>query len=340
MRERVALIDDAVFDTHRAPRMHPECPERLQAARNGVRSARLEIVPIPARPARRVELAAAHSGDLLDRLETALEPRRFAELDADTYLSPGSFDAAWRAAGGAVELVQALMNGQARRGIALLRPPGHHAERNRAMGFCLLNNVAIAAYAALGAGAERLAIVDWDVHHGNGTQAIFEEDPRVMSISLHQWPLYPGTGAPDETGRGAGRGSQANFALPPGSGPAEYANAFRMGVLPTLDSFQPELILISAGYDAHRADPLASMLLDARAYAEMTSALVELAETHASGRIAAFLEGGYDLAALEESLEATAEALGGRNTPFRNAVCARSADASIRQTLAELERAS
>jgi acetoin utilization deacetylase AcuC-like enzyme len=206
------------------------------------------------------------------------------------------------------------------------------------MGFCLLNNIAIAAAAALDESAKRVAIVDWDVHHGNGTQVIFERDPRVFFVSLHQWPLYPGTGAPDEIGLDAGRGTTANFALPPGAGPNEYAEAFRMGVLPLLDEFAPDLIFVSAGYDAHRNDPLGAMRLDAESYGAMASALVEVSERHAQGRIGFFLEGGYDLNALEESVEATVRAALGEWHPLSPHRASGAARNAIEETQRALHR--
>ncbi len=176
------------------------------------------------------------------------------------------------------------------------------------MGFCLLNNVALAARAAQAAGAKRVAIIDWDVHHGNGTQDIFEEDPDVLFVSLHQWPLYPGTGAPGEIGRGRGAGRTANLAMPPGSGPAEYAHAFRRVVLPLVSSFAPDVVLVSAGYDAHTKDPLASMRLDDASYQAMATSLIDAAERLGHGKVGFVLEGGYDLAALESSVAATTRA--------------------------------
>jgi acetoin utilization deacetylase AcuC-like enzyme len=201
------------------------------------------------------------------------------------------------------------MRGEARRGVALLRPPGHHAEPDAAMGFCLLNNIAIAAGAALAAGAQRVAIVDWDVHHGNGTQDAFYEDPRVLFISLHQYPFYPGTGAARDIGRGAGKGFTANLALPADQGPETYAYAFRRVVLPLLEHFAADLLLVSAGFDAHQRDPLAQMRLDSPCYQAFASSLCEHAERVGHGRVGLLLEGGYDLLALEESLGCVGRAL-------------------------------
>ena len=333
----LTVIDDASFDLHRAPRRHPECPERLAAARAGI--ARLPAAQRRAHAVRAVteaELARVHSAEHLAFLERALDGSH-AQLDADTYAGPGTRDAMLRAAGGAAELGRLLLSGEHTRGFALLRPPGHHAEHDRAMGFCLVNNVAIAARAAQAAGARKVAIVDWDVHHGNGTQDVFEHDPSVLFVSLHQWPLYPGTGAPGEIGLGPGRGTTANLALPPGSGPEEYGAAFREIVVPLLGAFGPDVILVSAGFDAHARDPLASMQLDAPSYAAMTGALVQVAESLGHGRVGLVLEGGYDLVGLEESVAASASALlsGGVSLPEgRAAPAAHAALAHTRQALA------
>lgn len=303
------VVDDPSFELHRSARRHPENPDRLFAARSGLNTveggARQALA---AREATRTELEAVHDAAHLALLDRALDGS-FGSLDADTFFAPKTREAMLRAAGGAAELGRALMHGEARRGFALLRPPGHHAEHDRPMGFCLLNNVAFAANAARAAGAKKVAIIDWDVHHGNGTQDVFYRDPDVLFVSLHQWPLYPGTGAPAEVGEGAGAGTTANLALPPGSGPDEYGAAFRRVVLPLVEGFAPDLILVSAGFDAHRSDPLAAMHLDAPSYAAMTSALVQVAERAGHGRVGLVLEGGYDLAALEESVGASARAL-------------------------------
>lgn len=324
----LAVIDDASFDAHRSPRRHPECPERLDAARSGLKG--LATRALPVRPASLEEISAVHGEHHWPRLDRALDGR-FGMLDADTYYAPESRDAVLRAAGGAAELGRALMT-DTTRAFALLRPPGHHAEIDRAMGFCLLNNVAFAARAAQRAGAKTVAIVDWDVHHGNGTQDIFWRDPSVLFLSLHQWPLYPGTGSPREMGEGEGRGATTNLALPPGSGPEAYAEAFRRVVLPQLRAFGPDVILVSAGYDAHRDDPLGAMHLDAPSYAAMTTALIAVAEQLGHGRVGLVLEGGYDLAGLEASVAASARALLGESTALPEGKASAAASAAITQT--------
>lgn len=301
------IVDDPRFDQHRPGRPHPERPQRRAAARRGLLSAvgaaRPEVIEAPRAP-----------DDLLERVHTPgylqiLRRTRghSGHLDPDTYVAPASEDAAWRAAGAAATLAERLMSVDAGVGIALVRPPGHHARPSTAMGFCLLNNVAVGAVAGLRAGAERVAIVDWDVHHGNGTQEIFEDDPRVLFVSLHQAPHYPGTGAVTEVGRGAGRGTTINVPFPAHTGPAAYGEAFRRVVLPAVLRFAPDLLLVSAGFDAHARDPLGEIELDDACFGAMAGALAAVCP-----RIALALEGGYDLEALEGSWRAVGRALVGQ----------------------------
>ncbi len=303
----VGVVDDDSFDLHRSVNDHPERPERLTAARAGFRAAGLRATPVPAREATPSELEKVHGAGYLEKLDALVGKR--AQLDADTYLAPGSVVAVRRAAGGSIDLVQGMLEQRFDRGVALLRPPGHHARPNQAMGFCLINNVAVAAAYALDHGISRVAIVDWDVHHGNGTQEMFWSDPRVLYASLHQWPFYPGTGNAPEIGEGEGRGYTLNIPLSKGAHAGDYAAAFDRVLLPVLEAYRPELVLVSAGFDAHGNDPLAAMRLDAAAYGWMTSRLLRIAEQSANGRMALFLEGGYDLAALEESLASSLRVL-------------------------------
>jgi acetoin utilization deacetylase AcuC-like enzyme len=308
----IAVVDDARFDGHRAMEMHPERPERLVAARAGLKRAVAaeEWVRVSTRRVSDEEVLRVHSEAHLRKLRDTLRAG-WGHIDADTFFCPESEEAAWLAAGGAVELCRAVIEGPVQRGLALLRPPGHHAGPSRAMGFCLLNNIAIAAADALARGLSRVAIVDWDVHHGNGTQEIFYDDARVLFVSLHQSPLYPGTGRVEERGARGGEGYTVNVPMPPGSGPEAYGAAFRELVLPALRAFDAELVLVSSGLDAHRQDPLAQLELDAECFGAMTTALVDHADEAGHGRLALFLEGGYDLDAIEESVHAMATALRG-----------------------------
>jgi acetoin utilization deacetylase AcuC-like enzyme len=303
----VLLVRDARFRDHAAETEHPECPQRLDAIDAALERLPDGVVPLEPRAASDEELLRVHSSDYLGQL-ARLEGRR-ARLDPDTYSAPRSLATARLAAGALIELVTRIARGAARSGFAALRPPGHHAERERAMGFCLLNNVAIAARALQAERIERIAIIDWDVHHGNGTQHAFEAERDVLFASLHQFPFYPGTGALHERGSGPGLGATVNLPLPAGCGDAEYAAVFERVLLPRLRSFRPEFILVSAGFDAHAADPLASMRLSTRAYAWFCARLRELANDTCAGGIALALEGGYDLRALGESAAATLRAL-------------------------------
>jgi acetoin utilization deacetylase AcuC-like enzyme len=332
----MGVVDDPAFDAHRASEYHPERPERLAAARAGVASAAVATQGVAVRPATLEELGRVHSPRYVEALEHLAGHEGL--LDSDTYLARGSVTAATRAAGGAVALVEALLDEQLDRGIALLRPPGHHARPGAAMGFCLLNNVAVAAAHALSRGIERVAIVDWDVHHGNGTQEMFFADPRVLYMSLHQWgnAFYPGTGAAEEVGQGPGRGFTVNVPLSEGAQAADYMAAFERVVLPIVDSYGPELLLVSAGFDAHRDDPLAGMRLDAETYGWMTAQLTRAAEKSARGKIALFLEGGYDLPALERSLAASVRVLAGGAAERPEGTPALEHDAEIRRAQKEL----
>ena len=313
MPEVLAVVDDPFFDEHRPPGAqpdHPERPARLFAARRAVANVATThpLLPIPARPATDEELARIHTPAYIDTLGRTAGA--WGTLDEDTYLAPASAEAARRAAGGAVELVDALLDGRAQRGVALLRPPGHHARPGGAMGFCLYNNVAVAAAHARARGVERVMIIDFDVHHGNGPQESFYADPSVLFVSLHQFPFYPGTGDVLETGAGDGRGSTVNVPLSRGAGDAVYTSAFSRIVAPLGSEFAPPLVLLSAGFDAHAADPLAEMRVSEAGYGEMLRLLV--AALPPGTPIGMVLEGGYDLAALEASLGA---ALGALLTP-------------------------
>lgn len=299
------LISSPRFEEHVTPPGHPERPERAEVFTEVASTWRAGGGHVlEPRPATREELARVHDDAHLDRIAaTAGKP---SMLDADTFTSPESFDIALLAAGAAVQAAQHTLATR-ETAFALVRPPGHHAERDKAMGFCLYNNVAVAAAAALASGIERVAIVDIDVHHGNGTQWIFYEDPRVLYVSTHQFPFYPGTGAAGEVGHGDGAGYTVNLPLEAGATDADYDLAYRAIVLPVLEQFQPQLTLISAGFDAHEADPLASMRMTALGYGGVVAQLKAVATK--SGVLALVTEGGYDLPALRECLENTMDVL-------------------------------
>jgi len=308
------LVHTERFAEHQTPPGHPERPERadvLDAVAARWRSRGTEVVA--PREATREQLLRVHDADYLRRIsETA---GRAMALDPDTYTSPESHEIALLAAGAVVDGVERVMGNSHRAAFALVRPPGHHAERDRAMGFCLFNNVAVAAAHARALGAGKVAVVDYDVHHGNGTQHIFEADAHVLYISTHQYPYYPGTGAAEEIGRERGRGFTINLPLDVGAVDEDYQVAFKQIVVPVLRQFEPDLLIISAGFDAHEHDPLGGMRLTTPAFAAMTSELRAVAEECCRGRIIAAVEGGYDLHALRASLDAVIEVLDGPPAP-------------------------
>jgi len=290
---------------------HPERPERIGSIMRCVEAG--ECVPAPRvvapTPAGREEIERVHACDYVDAIEASAGSVRTV-FDADTSANAHTFRAATLAAGGAVAAVRAVCSGEVVRPFVVMRPPGHHAERDRAMGFCIFNNAAIAAADALAGGLERVAIVDWDVHHGNGTEHIFADRRDVLYVSLHEYPHYPGTGRSADVGHDEGAGYTVNVPLSAGSGAAEYLRAFDEIVLPALDRYAPQLVIVSAGFDGHGNDPLAGMQLDGPAYAAMTRRLVGVANRHAEGRIVHLLEGGYDLAGLVDGFGAVVGALG------------------------------
>jgi acetoin utilization deacetylase AcuC-like enzyme len=305
---RPLIVRDARFGEHRPESVHPERPERLAAIERSLARRAGEFRDLAARPATDEEVLRVHDRAHLEFLRSLRG--RSGLIDEDTYVAPGSYETARLAAGSATQAALRVLDGEAARAFALVRPPGHHAEEAAAMGFCLLNNVAIAARSALAAGAvERIAIVDWDVHHGNGTQHLFEAERDVLFISLHQFPLWPGTGAASELGRGPGEGATLNFPLPPGTGDAIYHGLFREVIVPVLTEFRPELILVSAGFDAHERDPLAQMALSTAGFAALAAELRGAADALCEGRLALTLEGGYDLDALAASVGAVVDAL-------------------------------
>ena len=294
---------------------HPERPERIEVIRESLQKAGWwdnyhHLEPTSLSPE---FLSSVHNAEYLAALEAAC--RQGAHLDADTYTTPASWRLAHNAAGGAVAVAVSVWEGKSKKGLALTRPPGHHATSNRGMGFCLLNNIAIAAeYLITGGGdngthAQRLAIVDIDLHHGNGTQDIFWNRGDVLYISTHQSPFYPGTGQSRETGTGRGEGLTANFPLPPGTGDLGFRAFMDELIIPILDRFSPQMLLISIGFDPHWRDPLGHLMLSAQGFGSLIRSLVKFADRNCEGRIALFLEGGYDLDAGAACLQAAVAAL-------------------------------
>lgn len=306
------LVYDSRYLEHDMGAGHPESPNRLRAImqqleQSGTAARLTRIAP---RKAEDEWIMQIHEASYLEMLKAEAPATGRVSLDADTSMSPGSLTAAYLAAGGALAAVDAIMSKDVDHVFCAVRPPGHHAEAGHAMGFCLFNNVAIAArYAQKRYGLSRVLIVDWDVHHGNGTQHSFEEDPSVLFFSTHQFPHYPGTGRATERGRGAGEGFTINVPMEAGEGDEEYRAVFQKTLVPAADAFKPEFVIISAGFDAHQEDPLASMGLTEEGYEDLTGIVAGIAKRHANGRILSSLEGGYHLTALAASVDRHIRAL-------------------------------
>lgn len=310
----VLLYAGRAMQAHNPGEDHPERPERLAAIEHHLDRSRSGATWREPPAASRASLTQVHDARLVDRL-FSLEGQT-AVLDADTRMSPQSLYAARLAAGAAIASVDALIEGEAQRVFAMVRPPGHHATAQTSMGFCLFNNVAVAAqHARTHHGLERVLIVDWDVHHGNGTEAIFADDPNVLFFSTHQFPFYPGTGALHHQGRGEGLGRTVNVPLAAGATDADLRLAFTEILRPVADAFRPELVLVSAGFDAHRLDPLGQMAITEEGFADLCAEVVTIADAHAQGRMALLLEGGYDLEALGRSAVACVQVLEGSTPP-------------------------
>lgn len=311
-KNNIIIIKDELFLEHLSGIYHPEAPERLKAIYKGLQEME-NLFPISymaPKAASTEELALIHDLDYIFEIEgISLFP---AYLDLDTLLTKGSFQAAQLAAGGLIKAVDSIMAKEGTSAFALVRPPGHHAEKDTGMGFCLFNNIAIAArYVQKKYGLKRVLICDWDVHHGNGTQHAFYNDPSVLYFSVHQYPHYPGTGKMEDTGSGAGEGYTINCPLPPGQGDAEYYTIFREVFTPIALSFRPELILVSAGFDAYIKDPLARMNVTEEGFSAMTGNLLEIASECCPGRLIFTLEGGYDLKGLTKCVCEVIKALSG-----------------------------
>jgi acetoin utilization deacetylase AcuC-like enzyme len=331
------ILTDRRLLGHDAGPGHPESPARLTAILDELEHSPPASVTFEApRAATDAEIDAVHAPAHREALQALAGLR--ARIDEDTAMSEGSWQAATLAAGAAVGAVEAVWSGRAADAFALVRPPGHHADAARAMGFCLLNNAAIAAEAARKLGARRVLVLDWDVHHGNGTQDIFAARDDVMYLSSHQYPFYPGTGAPHEVGVGAGRGFTVNCALPGGQDDADYGAVFHDLFLPVARAYAPDLVLVSAGFDPHERDPLADMRVTERGFAAMTTAMAALAREVCGGKLVLLLEGGYDLSALAGSVRACLEALGGRREEFPEGV-GREAPRAVAETRAALAAA-
>ena len=295
-----ALITHEECLGHVTPPDHPEQVARLDAVLGALED--LDLVRVSAPYAADDDLLRVHPKSHVDAVRGSIPDSGWRSLDADTHVSPGSLAAALRAAGACVKAVDMVMGGEVKNAFCAVRPPGHHAEREVPMGFCLFGSVSVAAKHALEHhGLARVAIVDFDVHHGNGTQDLVEDDARILFASTHQMPLYPGTGHPHETGA---HNNVFNVPLAGGSGSAAFRQAMEREVLPAVDRFAPEMLLISAGFDAHRADPLAGLMLETEDFAWVTERLCDLADVHCGGRVVSTLEGGYDLEALGASAAA------------------------------------
>lgn len=310
----IAWVNHADYLLHDTGKLHPERPARLTAVVNGLKDAGLadRLIPLPPRPAAIEEIATLHDPAHIQRMQEACR-RGDRHLDGgDTAACPETCRIALLAAGGVLAGADAILDAKQSRVFCSVRPPGHHAERDRAMGFCLFNNIALAAERFIRKGGmKRVAVVDFDVHHGNGTQHLFEERADVLFISIHQDPryLYPGTGFAHETGKGPGEGFTLNVPMAPGSGDGEYQQSFEHQILPKLEAYKPQMLLISAGFDAAKEDPLAHIELSDKAFDWMTRRLVEIADRHCGGKLLSVLEGGYNLQALAKCSAAHVKAL-------------------------------
>ena len=299
---QTALLLDDYLTRHITEFGHPECPERLVVIRKGLEALK-DVVVIPCRRADLAEVSLCHELSYVEGVLSLIAAGQTELAGGDVSVCPESGEVALHAVGGVIDAVDAVLSGRVKNAFCAVRPPGHHARPAAAMGFCLFNNVAIAArYAQKNHAVQRVAIIDWDVHHGNGTQEIFYSDGSVLFFSTHQWPWYPGTGHPSERGEGKGLGLTINCPMPAGSGREEFMDAFRTRLLPALNKYQPELLIVSAGFDSRVGDPLGQLLLTDEDFADLTDLLLDFATGACGGRLVSVLEGGYNLTGLGKAV--------------------------------------
>ncbi len=310
---KTGIVKDERYIDHRPGAGHPESPQRLEVIYEMLEGSDMkgQFQEVPVRRADMDELTLVHSLGYVETVEST-EGKEFSRLDMDTTTSAGSYEAALLAAGGLCEAISMVITGDLDNAFALVRPPGHHAEMDRGMGFCLFNNVAVGArYAQEFHNLERVFIIDWDLHHGNGTQHSFEEDPSILYFSSHQYPYYPGTGGVDEVGRGEGEGFTVNVPLSMGYGDGEYSGIFEKVVKPVALEFDPDLILVSAGFDIYENDPLGGMSVTPKGFAGLTRSILEMARECCDGKVVFTLEGGYDLTGLRDSVKEVLKEMAG-----------------------------
>jgi acetoin utilization deacetylase AcuC-like enzyme len=310
---KTGIVQDERFMNHHMGAYHPESPERLKEIYALLEDPAMQghFQKVPIRRAETDELLLVHLPAYIERLAST-EGKKYTYLDPDTQTSPGSYEAALLAAGGLCQAISMVNSGELENAFALVRPPGHHAEKSQAMGFCLLNNVAIGArYAQEYLNLHRVLVVDWDLHHGNGTQHAFEDDPSILFFSTHQYPYYPGSGAFGEAGRGKGEGFTVNVPLSVGFGDGEYIAIFEKILSPIVIEFNPEIILVSAGFDIYMGDPLGGMSVTPDGFAGLTRSIMEMAKSCCGGKVVVTLEGGYDLKGLRDSVKAVLRELVG-----------------------------